>query len=67
MKMAFLDWIKRRKELSALSGKYGHDAIGAPGASKRHHEMLADLREAKPQQKPDNRETRPRPRPSWDR
>ena len=69
--MAFLDWIKRRKELSelkALSRKFGHDAIGSPGAAGRHYKKLMELRKGKgPKPDHDNLKTKPRPRPSWER
>ena len=68
--MAFLDWIKERKqaaELKALGHKYGH-LLGAPGAAIRHYEKLNEARNennAKPEC--DNQKTSPRPRPSWER
>lgn len=67
--MAFLDWIKRRKEsaeIKALATKYAHDIIGTPGASLRHFEKLMESRNetgrksAKPK-------TMPRQPPSWER
>jgi len=69
--MAFLDWIKRRKEgveLKALGRKYGHDTIGTPGASIRHYQKLRELRkETGGEQVRDNQKTKPRQRPSWER
>jgi hypothetical protein len=67
----FLDWIKQWKEsaeLKALSEKYGHDAIGSPGAGIRHWERLANLRDGASRQ-PESKspKTKPRPKPSWER
>jgi hypothetical protein len=69
--MGFVDWIKQRKEsaeFKALSEKYGHDAIGSPGAGIRHYEKLIRLREGTGHQ-PVNMspKTKPRPKPSWER
>jgi hypothetical protein len=69
--MAFLDWIKRRKqgaELKALGRKYGHSTIGAPGASIRHYEKLMELQKQPGKEAQcDNLKTQARPRPSWER
>ena len=69
--MGFLDWIKQRKEgaeRKTLGRKYGHDAIGAPGAAIRHHEKLAELKTGKcsAPEKAAGKTTQ-RPRPSWER
>jgi len=67
--MAFLDWIKQRKEraeLKALAGKYGHDAIGTPGAAFRHFEKLMDLRKETSGERGKPKAT-PRPPASWER
>lgn len=69
--MAFLDWIKRRKEsmeLKSMSAKYAHQAIGAPGAASRHFEQLKGARKEQAQpntEKPSK--TLPRPPASWER
>jgi hypothetical protein len=69
--MAFFDWIKRRKEsaeLRAIASKYGHDAIGSPGASMRHYQKLMELRNETGQgRERANGKTTPRRPPSWDR
>jgi hypothetical protein len=67
--MAFLYWIKQRKErveLKALAGKYGHDAIGTPGAAFRHFEKLMDLRKETGSER-GKAKTTPRRPPSWER
>jgi hypothetical protein len=67
--MAFLDWIKQRKEsaeIRALARKYGHDSIGTVGSAFRHYEKLMKLRnEAGGKPKPSD--PKARPRPSWER
>ena len=69
--MGFLDWMKQRREgaeLKALSAKYGHEAIGSAGAGIRHYGKLVGLRNEagrKPESK--GQDTRPRPKPSWER
>jgi hypothetical protein len=68
--MAFLDWVKRRREASemkAISEKYGH-ALGAPGAEVRHYRKLSELRN-EPPKATDCRSPKKigRPVPSWER
>ncbi len=69
--MAFLDWIKRRKEgavIEALAQKYRHDAIGTPGAAARRYQRLLDAQSEKGgESKKDNQKTKPRAQPSWER
>ena len=67
--MGFIDWIKQRKEragVDALASKYGHDAIGAPGAAGRHYQKLLEAKDAKTS-KPEKAATKARPQPSWER